>query len=95
METMETMQTYNLIDAPDKHGEIFDQAAIEPVLLIQESQPSYVIFSAELYEKMINRIQELEDQILLEKAKTAISESEMVGTEVFTSALEILANGET
>ncbi len=89
------MQTYNLIDATDKHGEIFDQAAIEPVLLIQESQPSYVIFSAELYQKMIQRIQELEDQILLEKAKTALSDSKMVGTEVFTSALESLANGET
>jgi PHD/YefM family antitoxin component YafN of YafNO toxin-antitoxin module len=92
---METMQTYNLIDAPNKHGEIFDQAAIEPVLLTQESQPSYVIFSVELYEKMINQIQELEDRLLLEKAKTAINESQMVGTEAFTSALESLANGET
>ena len=44
---------------------------------------------------MINQIQELEDRLLLEKAKTAINESQMVGTEAFTSALESLANGET
>jgi len=87
------MQTYTLTDARNKHGEVFDKAAIEPVLLTKQSRPSHVIISADSYQKLITRLQELEDMQLVQSAETALSQSRMVGTEAFTSALEHLANG--
>ncbi|MCM0592586.1 MAG: type II toxin-antitoxin system Phd/YefM family antitoxin [Gloeotrichia echinulata IR180] len=88
------MQTYTLTDARNKHGEVFDKAAIEPVLLTKQSRPSHVIISAESYQKLINRLQELEDMLFGQAAEAALSQSQMVGTEAFTSALEQFANGE-
>jgi prevent-host-death family protein len=87
------MQTYTLTDARNKHGEVFDKAAIEPVLLTKQSRPSHVIISADSYQKLINRLQELEDMQLVQSAETALSQSKMMGIEAFTSALEHLANG--
>jgi prevent-host-death family protein len=89
------MQTYTLTDARNKHGEVFDKAAIEPVLLTKQSRPSHVIISAESYQKLINRLTELEDMLLGQAAEVALSQSKMVGTEAFTAALSGLANGET
>jgi prevent-host-death family protein len=89
-----TMQTYTLTDARNKHGEVFDKAAIEPVLLTKQSRPSHVIISAESYQKLINRLTELEDMLLGQAAEVALSQSKMVGTDNFTNALERLANGE-
>lgn len=88
------MQTYTLTDARNKHGEVFDKAAIEPVLLTKQSRPSHVIISADSYHKLLNRLQELEDMVFGQAAETALSQSKMVGTEAFTSALEHLADGE-
>ncbi|MEH2252694.1 type II toxin-antitoxin system Phd/YefM family antitoxin [Nostoc sp.] len=88
------MQTYTLTDARNKHGEVFDKAAIEPVLLTKQSRPSHVIISAESYEKLINRLEELEDMVFGQAAEVALSQSKMIGTKAFTSALEHLANGE-
>ena len=88
------MQTYTLTDARNKHGEVFDKAAIEPVLLTEQSRPSHVIISAESYQKLINRLEELEDMVFGQAAEVALSQSKMTGTEAFTSALEHLANGE-
>jgi prevent-host-death family protein len=88
------MQTYTLTDARNKHGEVFDKAAIEPVLLTKQSRPSHVIISAESYQKLINRLEKLEDMVFAQAAEVALSQSKMVGTETFTSALEHLANGE-
>ena len=68
------MQTYSLTDARNKHGEIFDKAAIEPVLLTKQSRPSHVIISADSYQKLINRLQELEDMQLVQNAETALSQ---------------------
>ncbi|MEH2434023.1 MAG: type II toxin-antitoxin system Phd/YefM family antitoxin [Nostoc sp.] len=88
------MQTYTLTDARNKHAEVFDKAAIEPVLLTKQSRPSHVIISAESYQKLINRLEELEDMVFGQAAEVALSQSQMIGTEAFTSALEHLANGE-
>lgn len=88
------MQTYTLTDARNKHGEVFDKAATEPVLLTKQSRPSHVIISAESYQKLINRLEELEDMVFGQAAEVALSQSKMIGTEAFTSALEHLANGE-
>ncbi|NES99508.1 MAG: type II toxin-antitoxin system prevent-host-death family antitoxin [Sphaerospermopsis sp. SIO1G2] len=54
------MLTYTLTDARNKHGEVFDKAAVEPVLLTKQSRPSHVIMSASRYHKLIDKIQELE-----------------------------------
>ncbi|MEA5506490.1 type II toxin-antitoxin system Phd/YefM family antitoxin [Halotia wernerae UHCC 0503] len=91
---VKTMQTYTLTDARNKHGEVFDKAAIEPVLLTKQSRPSHVIISADNYQKLMNRLQELEDMVFGQAAQTALSQSKMVGTETFTSALKHLADGE-
>lgn len=88
------MQTYTLTDARNKHGEVFDQAAIEPVLLTKQSRPSHVIISAESYKKLVNRLEELENMLFGQAAEVALSQSQMIGTEAFSSALEHLANGE-
>ncbi|WP_334984196.1 type II toxin-antitoxin system Phd/YefM family antitoxin [Nostoc sp.] len=89
-----TMQTYTLTDARNKHGEVFDKAATEPVLLTKQSRPSHVIISAESYQKLINRLEELEDMVFGQAAEVALSQSKMIGTEAFISALEHLADGE-
>lgn len=89
------MQTYTLTDARNKHGEVFDKAATEPVLLTKQSRPSHVIISAESYQKLINRLEELEDMVFGQAAEVALSQSQMIGTEAFTSALEHLVNGKT
>lgn len=89
------MQSYNLKEAIDKHDEVFDKAVLEPVLLTKASQPTHVLMSADKYQQLVNRIEELEDVILGQAAEKARKESNMVGVEKFTSALQCLVNGET
>lgn len=88
------MHSYTLIDARDHHSEVFEQAAIEPVVVTQQSQPSHVIMSAETYQRLLKRLEELEDMLLGQTAVAALKNSQMVGTETFTSTLQGLANGE-
>ncbi|WP_373547296.1 type II toxin-antitoxin system Phd/YefM family antitoxin [Chamaesiphon sp.] len=87
------MHTYTLSEARNRHGEIFDRAATEPVLLTKQSRPSHVLLSATAYTKLIDKLTELEDAVWGQKA-TEVSKAEMVGTEVFTNALTKIANGE-
>lgn len=87
------MHTYTLSEARNRHGEIFDRAATEPVLLTKQSRPSHVLLSATAYTKLIDKLSELEDAVWGQKA-TEVSKAEMVGTEVFTNALMKIANGE-
>ncbi len=87
------MESYSLTDARNKHGEVFDKAAVEPVLLTKQSRPSHVIMSAQTYQKLVNRLEELEDMVLGQEANAALKKSEMMGSEAFTTALENLANG--
>ncbi len=87
------IQNYSLTDARNKHGEVFDKAAVEPVLLTKQSRPSHVIMSAETYQKLVKRLEELEDMLLGQEANIALSNSKMVGSEAFTNTLENLADG--
>jgi len=87
------MQNYSLTDARNKHGEVFDKAAVEPVLLTKQSRPSHVIMSAETYQKLVERLEELEDIVLGQEANVALRNSKMMGSEAFKNALENLANG--
>jgi len=88
------MHTYTLSEARNRHGEIFDRAATEPVLLTKQSRPSHVLLSATAYTKLIDKLTELEEAVWGQKATEALSNAEMVGTELFTNALMKIANGE-
>jgi prevent-host-death family protein len=87
------MKSYTLTQIRNQHGEVFDKAAVEPVLVTKQKRPSHVILSAETYQKLIARLEELEDLNLGRAAETALSQSSMVGSEEFTATLEKLANG--
>ncbi|WP_414569146.1 type II toxin-antitoxin system prevent-host-death family antitoxin [Nostoc sp. CCY 9925] len=85
------MHRFSVTEIQNTHSEVLNQAAIEPVLITEESQPSYVIMSVENYEQLINRLAQLEDLIIGQQAQTALSNSRMVGTETFTAELKRLA----
>lgn len=84
------MQTYTLSDARNRHGEVFDIAMVEPVLLTKQSRPSHVILSVQAYQALIDRLSELEDLALGQAAEAALAQSQTVGSESFTAELERL-----
>ena len=87
------MKSYTLTQTRNQHGEVFDKATIEPVLVTKQKRPSHVILSASAYQQLITRLEELEDLNLGQAAETALNQSSMVGSEEFTATLEKLANG--
>ena len=87
------MKTYTLTQTRNQHGEVFDKATIEPVLVTKQKRPSHVILSADAYQQLITRLEELEDLGLGKAAEMALSQSSMVGSDKFTATLEKLANG--
>jgi prevent-host-death family protein len=88
------MYTYTLSEARNRHGEIFDRAATEPVLLTKQSRPSHVLLSATAYIKLIDKLAELEEAAWGKKAVEAVATEKMLGTEIFTQALTKIAHGE-
>jgi len=90
---MSVMKSYTLTQIRNQHGEVFDQAQIEPVLVTKQKRPSHVIISAHTYQQLITRLEELEDLNLGRAAENAINQSVMVGNDHFTAMLEKLANG--
>jgi len=87
------MKTYTLTETRNQHGEIFDLAQVEPVLITKQKRPTHVIISAQAYQKLINRLEELESLNLGNQAQIALNQSKMVGSDEFTAALEEIANG--
>jgi prevent-host-death family protein len=85
------MVTYTLSDARNRHGEVFDHAMAEPVLLTKNSRPSHVVLAAGDYQALLARLKELEDRTWGEAAARVLADSSMVGTEGFTAALKRLA----
>jgi prevent-host-death family protein len=86
------MNVYSLSQTRNKHGEVFDKAQVEPVLVTKQKRPSHVILSAQTYQKLIDRLEELEDQQLGETADKALNQSELIGSKAFTAALEKLSH---
>ena len=84
------MQHFSVTEIQKTCSEVLNQAAVEPVLLTAESQPSYVIMSFVNYEQLINRLAQLEDLAIAQQAQTALSTSRMVGAETFTAELKRL-----
>jgi prevent-host-death family protein len=87
------MKSYTLTQTRNQHGEVFDQATVEPVLITKQKRPSHVILSVEVYQRLISRLEELEDENLGKAAQNILKQSSMVGSEEFTATLEKLANG--
>lgn len=85
------MQSYPLTEIPPIANDILEQAASEPVLLVQESQAGYVLMSAQQYQDLIRRLEELEDRVFGKLAETALQSSSMTGSEVFVTELQQLA----
>lgn len=85
------MVTYTLSDARNRHGEVFDHAMVEPVLLTKNSRPSHVVLAAGDYQALLARLEELEDRTWGEAATRVLAESPMTGSENFTAALKRLA----
>ena len=83
---------YTLTQTRNQHGEVFDKAQIEPVLITKQKRPSHVILSAEVFQQLLTRLEELEDRQLIETADTVLSQSSLVGTDAFVQALKKLAN---
>ncbi len=86
------MNIYTLTQTRNQHGEVFDKAQIEPVLITKQKRPSHVILSAEVFQQLLTRLEELEDRQLIETADTVLSQSSLVGTDAFVQALKKLAN---
>jgi PHD/YefM family antitoxin component YafN of YafNO toxin-antitoxin module len=83
---LSTMKSYTLTQTRNQHGEVFDKAQIEPVLVRKQKRPSHVIISAETYQQLIARLEELEDLNLGKAVETTtLKESSMVGSEEFTA----------
>jgi prevent-host-death family protein len=87
------MKSYTLTQTRNQHGEVFDQATVEPVLITKQKRPSHVILSVEAYQRLIARLEQLEDENLGKAAQNILKQSSMVGSEEFTATLEKLANG--
>jgi prevent-host-death family protein len=88
-----TMKSYTLTEARNRHGEVFDQAMTEPVILTKQSRPSHVILSVQAYEQLMARISQLEDTVWGNAAERELQQAQMVGSDRFVSELERLANG--
>lgn len=43
------MHTYTLSDVHKRHGEVFDRASVEPVIVTKQNRPSHVILGADLW----------------------------------------------
>jgi PHD/YefM family antitoxin component YafN of YafNO toxin-antitoxin module len=85
------MQRISVAEIQNTGGKALEQAESEPVLLTAESQSSYVIMSVDNYDRLIERLEMLEDFALGELAQAAVSSSRMVGTEMFAAELQRLA----
>jgi PHD/YefM family antitoxin component YafN of YafNO toxin-antitoxin module len=85
------MQRFSVTDIQNTHSEALHQAAVEPVLLTADSQPSYVIMSIENYKHLIDRLARLADLEIGQQAQTNLATSRMVGTETFMAEIQRLA----
>jgi hypothetical protein len=51
--------------------------------------------SADAYQRLIERVMELEDMLLGDSAKSALSQSQIVGAQTFVETVKQLGNGHT
>lgn len=85
------MATFSLSDVRNKHGEVFDVAMTEPVLVTKNSRPSHVVCSAKLFSSLTERLRVLEEMQLGDAAAKACYASSLVGAKEFTAEMKRLA----
>lgn len=90
----EILLKYTLAEARNNYQLVLTAAAMQPVLLTNQSQPTHVLTSAKSYQKLIDRVKELEDMVSGQVAETDISQSKMVARKVSTSTLTHLTNSD-
>ncbi|BAS58911.1 type II toxin-antitoxin system prevent-host-death family antitoxin [Leptolyngbya boryana CZ1] len=86
------MQQYSIEEMRERSQDVLDSATSEPVILVNQSRPSYVVLSVQNYQQLIDRLTELEDRALGKQAETALQNSSLIGTETFVTELQQLAN---
>lgn len=86
------MQQYSIEEMRERSQDVLDSATSEPVILVNQSRPSYVVLSIQNYQQLIDRLTELEDRALGKQAETALQNSSLIGTETFVTELQQLAN---
>jgi PHD/YefM family antitoxin component YafN of YafNO toxin-antitoxin module len=84
------MQQFSIKEMQERLQDIFTSATCEPVILVDQSQPSYVVLSIQNYQQLIDQLTELEDQALGQLAELALQNSSMMGTEAFVAELQKL-----
>jgi len=88
------MQTFTLSHAKAHHGEVFEQATSEPILLTRNGRSSHVVMSADHFDRLMGRLQWIEDQAFGRMADAVKASSPLVGSDVFEDGLKRLANAE-
>lgn len=86
------MQQFSIEEMRERSQDVLESATSEPVVLVNQSRPSYVVLSVQNYQQLIDRLTELEDRALGKQAEIAQQNSFMVGTEAFVTELQQLAN---
>lgn len=68
------LQLFSARDAKTRFGEVLDTALGQPVGITKHDRLTAYIVSKNVFEAMLNKIQQLEDQLWLQKADAARNE---------------------
>jgi prevent-host-death family protein len=85
------MQQFSIEEMRERSQDVLESATSEPVILVNQSQPSYVVLSIQNYQQLLDRLMELEDHALGQLAELALQNSSMTGTEAFVAELQQFA----
>ncbi len=86
------MLTYTLTDAKTRHGEVFERAVGEPVLLTKNGRQSHVVMSARFFDYLMDKLRQAEDGAFGEWADHVKATMATVGSERFEQELKRIAN---
>jgi PHD/YefM family antitoxin component YafN of YafNO toxin-antitoxin module len=75
------MQQFSIEEMREQPQDVLKSATIEPVVLLNQSEPSYVVLSVQNYQQLIERLAELENHALGQLAELALQNSSMMGAE--------------
>lgn len=89
--TAATLTTFSAKDAKTRFGELLDTALGRPVGITKHDRLTAYVVSKHDFESMVEKLQELEDQLWLMKADAARKEG-FVGTETVDALLSEFRN---
>jgi prevent-host-death family protein len=88
-----TLTTFSAKDAKARFGELLDTALGHPVGITKHDRLTAYVISRTAYENMVEKLQELEDQLWLMKADAARKEG-FVRSENVDALLSEIGNGD-